>query len=316
MFDSSLWVLPHFVTHYAGQTTQGDTNEGDGVDQASGSKDATNLPLRVYPLSLKRPLQESNTPNQSGASSSVDPKPKKVCTGGHVIQQIFKPCPQQKSPPELQPSTLYDPPQSDEMPLPAYVGKSEAESHRQNQNTEQYREFIEKEAEYFKSEYSLKKKLGQGKFGMIFLATRNADGMEVAYKSIAKSDEYEYAAESSPPSRCHSPSPLVFSDEQSVEQCMLPRPPNLLIPYEFALQMYLSRPGHENPYVPKVFDYIILEDRYIVVMEYIGEDWVTLAKYVEGKGQLDIEDARIIIKKVVNGMIYLKQYGILHEDIH
>ncbi|KAH6589077.1 hypothetical protein BASA61_005733 [Batrachochytrium salamandrivorans] len=87
MFDSLLWVLPHFVTHYAGQTTQGDTNDGDGVDQASGSKDApkqdTSLPQRVYPLRLKRPLQESSTHDQSDALAPADLQPEKECGGGH-----------------------------------------------------------------------------------------------------------------------------------------------------------------------------------------------------------------------------------------
>ncbi|KAH9263979.1 hypothetical protein BASA83_012561 [Batrachochytrium salamandrivorans] len=260
MFDSLLWVLPHFVTHYAGQTTQGDTNDGNGVDQASGSKDApkqdTSLPQRVYPLRLKRPLQESSTHDQSDALAPADLQPEKECGGGHGIQKIFRPCPQQQSPPGSQPSISHDLPQSDEMSLPVRVGESEVESYSLSWETDQYHKFTEQEAEYFESEYSLE-----------------------------------------------------------VEQCMSSRPPNPLVPYEFLLQMYLSRPGHGSPYVPKVFDYIILEDKYILVMEYFDEKWVTLAKYVEGKGQLDIEEARNIVREIVNGMISLRQHGILHDDL-
>ncbi|KAH6590098.1 hypothetical protein BASA61_005391 [Batrachochytrium salamandrivorans] len=107
----------------------------------------------------------------------------KVDTG---YGKLSSPCPQQKSPPEPQPSTSYDPPQSDEMPLPIRVGKSEAESYRQGQNADQYNAFTKEETEYFELEYSRKKKLGQGSFGVVFLATKESNGMEVAYKSISK----------------------------------------------------------------------------------------------------------------------------------
>ncbi|KAH9275308.1 hypothetical protein BASA83_002076 [Batrachochytrium salamandrivorans] len=172
------------------------------------------------------------------------------------------------------------------MSLPAYAGESEVESYRQGQNTDQYREFIAGENKYFKSEY--------------------------LFEDILE----KYAFESNPRPRCHIPSPLVGSDEQSVAQCMSSRPPNLLIPHEFALQMYLSRPGRENPYVPMTFDYITLEDEYILVMEHLDEKWSTLSKYVEKKGQLDIEEARNIIKEIVNGMISLKNHGVVHEDLN
>ncbi|KAH6593550.1 hypothetical protein BASA50_007264 [Batrachochytrium salamandrivorans] len=321
MFDSLLWVLPHFVTHYAGQTTQGDTNDGDGVDQASGSKDApkqdTSLPQRVYPLRLKRPLQESSTHDQSDALAPADLQPEKECGGGHRIRKISKPCSQHQSQSELQPSISHDLPQSDEMPLPVRVGESEVESYSLSWETDQYHKFTEQEAEYFESEYSFEKELGKGRSGVVSLATRKSNGLKVAYKSIPKSEvkKYELELESNLPFICHLRNPLVGSDEQSVEQCMSSRPPNLLVPHEFIIQMYLSRPGHGSPYVPKVFDYIILENEFIVVMEYFDEKWVTLFSYFKEKGRLDIDDAREIVREIVNGMISLRQHGILHDDL-
>ncbi|KAH6578656.1 hypothetical protein BASA61_000121 [Batrachochytrium salamandrivorans] len=234
----------------------------DGANQASGSNHTLNktpsLPLRADYLSLKRPLQESDTPDQSGASSSADFQLEVECTGGRWLRKISKSCSQQQSPPELRPSTLHDPPQSDEMSLPATRGKSEVESYRQGQNTDQYVNLL----------------------------------------------------------RMSIPNPLVGSEEQSVAQCMSSRPANLLFPHEFALQMYLSRPGRENPYVPTTFDYIALEDEYILVMEHLDEKWSTLSKYVEKKGQLDIEEARNIIKEIVKAMISLKQHGVVHGDLN
>ncbi|KAH6566776.1 hypothetical protein BASA83_001590 [Batrachochytrium salamandrivorans] len=246
---------------------QGDTNDGDAVDQVSGSKDATSLPLGTTPTTLPTTLQESNTPDQSDASSSADLQPGNECKGGHGIREISKSCPQQQSPPGSQPSTLYDSPQPDEMPLPVRVSVLEVESYSEIWKTDQYIAFTKEETKYFESEYLFERE-------------------------------------------------LVRSEEPSVARCMSSRPPNPLIPYEFMLQKYLSRPGHENPYVPMALDHYILKDAFILVMEYVDENWVSLSRYADEKGKLDIETARDIVKEVINGMIYLKQYGIVHNDLN
>ncbi|KAH9252869.1 hypothetical protein BSLG_006365 [Batrachochytrium salamandrivorans] len=316
MFDPLLWVLHHFVTHYAGQTTQGDKNDGDYSNQASGSKDATSSLQGTTPTTLPTTLQESNILDQSGASSSTDLQPGKGRKGSVWKKSLFKSPPQQQSQPGSQPPTSYDALQSDGIPLPVYLEELKVKSHRRSQNHDQYNAFIADETEYFKSEYSFLRKIGKGDCGTVYLATRNSDGMEVAYKSITKSDVDKHASESSPPLICHLRNPLAFPEEASAAQCRSSRPPNLSVPYEFLLQMYLSQHRYENPYVPNTFDYIISKGRSILVMEYIGEGWMDLSKYVEEKGQLDIEGARDVVREVVEAMIYLKQYGILHRDIH
>ncbi|KAH6593106.1 hypothetical protein BASA50_007626 [Batrachochytrium salamandrivorans] len=318
MFNTSLWVLHHFVIHYAGQTNQGDKNNGDGADQASDSKQDTGLLQGTTPTTLPPTLQESNTPSQSDASSSVDLQPGEECKGGYRIRKISKSCPQQPSSPGSQPFTSYVPPKSYEMPLPAYfrMEKSEIRSYRRNQKTDQYNAFIGEETRYFESTYSLKKILGQGSSGVVYLATRKSDGMEVIYKSIPYKYVAEYTLESTPSPICHLRSPLVPFEETSVAQCMSSRPPNLLLSYELLLQMYLSRPGHENPYVPATLDYIALKKKYILVMEYFGGSWADLLSYVDGKGRPDIVDARDIVKEIVEAMIHLRQYGVMHNDIH
>ncbi|KAH6567743.1 hypothetical protein BASA60_008904 [Batrachochytrium salamandrivorans] len=55
------------------------------------------------------------------------------------------------------------------------------------------------------------------------------------------------------------------------------------------MQRYLSQPGRENPYVPKLYG---------------------------GKGTTSIEDAREIVKEIVNAMKYLKRRGIVHRDLN
>ncbi|KAH6588127.1 hypothetical protein BASA50_010881 [Batrachochytrium salamandrivorans] len=308
MFDPLFWVLHHFVTHYAGQPNQGNKNDGDDDNQASGSnpnpKKVTGLLQRADSLRRARALQKTKTSDQRSAFSSVDSQPKKRRKGGYWLRNIFKP------------STSYDPPQSDKIPFPACVGKSEVQSYNQNWEPGQYNAFIKEEDKYFKSEYLFEKILGEGYHRMVCLATRKSDGLTVVYKSIKKSKVNGYALESSPPSRCHLPNPLVLSGEPSIAQCMSSRPPNIFFPCEFAMQRYLSQPGRENPYVPKVIDYITLEDEFILVMEYLGGKWMSLISYMEEKVRLDIEDAREIVKEIVNAMKYLKRRGIVHRDLN
>ncbi|KAH9264955.1 hypothetical protein BASA83_011546 [Batrachochytrium salamandrivorans] len=247
MFDPLLRVLYYFVIHYAGQTNQGNTNEGDDVDHASDSKDATSSLQRVHSLRIPTALQESNTPDQRSTSAPADLQPGKECQGGHGIRKVFSPCPQQQSQPEPLPSTSYDPHQSNEMPLPIRIKKA-------------------KENFYSRS------------------------------------------------SRTNSTTNLL--KRRSAAQCMSSRPPKLMIPYESMIQMYLSRPGRHNPYVPEVIDYIILKDRYITVMEYVGEGWATLSSYINDNGRPDIVDAREIIKEIMNAILFLRQQGVMHEDLH
>ncbi|KAH6590763.1 hypothetical protein BASA61_005152, partial [Batrachochytrium salamandrivorans] len=202
------------------------------------------------------------------------------------------------------------------MPFPVRVRKLKLKSYGENCDAEQYNAFIASEIKYFESKYFSGEILAKDDFGTPFIATRKSDGMKVAYKSIPKSEVYEYALESSPSPICHLRNHLVCSKKQSVEQCISPRQLNLFLPYELMLQTYLSRPGYDNPYVPMTFDHYILADAFILVMEYFGENWVDLSKYVDEKGPLDINEACNIVKEVVNGMIYLKQYGIVHNDLY
>ncbi|KAH9265076.1 hypothetical protein BASA83_011402 [Batrachochytrium salamandrivorans] len=319
MFDSLLWVLPYLVIHYAGQNTQGDKNDGGSANQASGSnpnpKKVPSLPPRPDSSRQTRPLPKIPTSDQSGASSSADSQPRKDCTGGHGIRKTSRLCPQPPSPSGSQPSTSHVLPKPGEMTLPVYLGKSEAKPYLRGQKTSQYDAFIASEIKYAKLEYPSKKKLSEGDFGKVYLATRKSDGMEVIYKSIPYEHVDDYTFEPSPPPICHLRNSLAPSKKTSVTQCMSSRPPKLLLSYEPLLQMYLSRPGHENPYVPTTFDYIALKNKFVLVMEYFGRGWVTLFNYVEGKERPDIVDARDIIKKIVEAMAYLKRYGILHLDV-
>ncbi|KAH6583586.1 hypothetical protein BASA61_007917 [Batrachochytrium salamandrivorans] len=260
MFDPLLWVLHHFVTHYAGQTTQGDTDDDDGGDDHGDyfdqtfdynpkSKKADRLLQKSRSMNRHRLLQGSDITDEIDAFSFMDSKSKNRRKGSVGKKSPSKSPPQQQSQPRSQPSTSHDSFQSDEMPLPDYVERLEVESYYQGWNADQYDVFVGEEIKYFGSEYFIKKKLSKGQSGMVHLAIKRSNGLKVTCKFIRKKRVEKYALESIPPPRCNLRNPLGRPKDQSAAQCMSPRPPNLYVAHELLLQMYLSRPGHENPYV-------------------------------------------------------------------
>ncbi|KAH6565236.1 hypothetical protein BASA62_007404 [Batrachochytrium salamandrivorans] len=50
-------------------------------------------------------------------------------------------------------------------------------------------------------------------------------------------------------------------------------------------------------------------------MEYSGEDWVSLDKYMTKHGKFSVDKARLIIKEVITALLSLKKLGVLHGDI-
>ncbi|KAH9265846.1 hypothetical protein BASA84_001416 [Batrachochytrium salamandrivorans] len=228
---------------------------------------------------------------------------------------LSKPPPQQQSPSGSQPSTSYASPKSDKMPFPVRVRKLELNLTARTVTPNNTMHLLKRRPNILNQNILPGRYWLKDDFGTPFVATRKSDGMKVAYKSIPKSEVYEYALESSPYPICHLRNHLVCSKKQSVEQCISSRQLNLFLPYELMFQTYLSRPGYDNPYVPMTLDYIVLEDECILVMEYVDENWVSLSKYVKEKGQLDINEARNIVKEIVNAMIFLKQNGVVHKDL-
>ncbi|KAH6599455.1 hypothetical protein BASA61_002553 [Batrachochytrium salamandrivorans] len=168
---------------------------------------------------------------------------------------------------------------------------------------------------YFKSEYHPVKTLGQGSFGMVHLAIKKSNGLKVVYKIIKKGYLPFYTLESSPPPECHSTEISTLYGKYAGAGCMSPRPQSLLLPPEIKIQEYLSQPGYGSLYVPRVIDYIITTRVYVLIMEYLGEDWMDLDEYMTKHGKVSMDKARLIIKEVVTALLSLKKLGILHGDV-
>ncbi|KAH6580653.1 hypothetical protein BASA61_009515 [Batrachochytrium salamandrivorans] len=191
----------------------------------------------------------------------------------------------------------------------------ESEPYIRIQRNDEYTPFFEEEYKYFKSEYYSVRKLGQCLFGAVHLAIKRSSGLKVVYKIIEKEDVKFYALESSPPPECHSTKVSTLYGKHAGARCMSPRPQSLLLPFEIKLQEYLSHLGYENSYVPRVIDYILTEGAYVLVMEYSGEEWVTLDEYMTEHGKFSLNEIRLIIKEVVTALVFFKKLGILHGDI-
>ncbi|KAH9263327.1 hypothetical protein BASA83_013304 [Batrachochytrium salamandrivorans] len=220
----------------------------------SKSKKVGRLLQRLSSMISTDPSRKMTYLDESDASSFMDSKSRKGRKGSVGKKSPSKPSSQQQSQPGSQPSTSHDSSQSDEMPLPVRVERLEVESYYQSQNPDQYNAFVEEETMYFESEYFIRKEL-----------------------------------ESTPPPRCNLRNPLGRSKDQSVAQCMSPRPPTLYVAHEAVIQMYLSRPGHENPYVLRVLDYITLENEFMLITDHLDGSWMNLLSYINEKIRLGIE---------------------------
>ncbi|KAH6593714.1 hypothetical protein BASA50_007150 [Batrachochytrium salamandrivorans] len=219
--------------------------------------------------------------------------------------------------PELQRPTLQadSPSVRPRLVCPTCMTPEESKPYLLIQKNDEHRRFFEEEDMYFKSEYRSVRRLGQGSFGIVHLAIKKSSGLEVVYKAIKKKNVSLYTLESSPPPECHSTEIPALYGKHAGARCMSSRPHNLLLPFEVKVQEYLSKPGYVNPSVPVVIDYIVRENEYILVMEYSGEDWVSLDKYMTKHGKFSVDKARLIIKEVITALLSLKKLGVLHGDI-
>ncbi|KAH6595274.1 hypothetical protein BASA50_006068 [Batrachochytrium salamandrivorans] len=180
--------------------------------------------------------------------------------------------------PELQQSTLHadSPSARPKLSRPTCMNKEESEPYLLIQENDEHLQFFKKEYSYFKSEYHYVRKLSEREFDDVHLAIKKSSGLKVVYKIIKKRRMAFYTLESSPPPECHGAKVSTLDGKHAGARCMSPRPQNILLPPEVKIQEYLSQPGYENSYVPRVIDYVVTKKMHVLVMEYFGEGWVDL----------------------------------------
>ena len=69
------------------------------------------------------------------------------------------------------------------------------------------------------------------------------------------------------------------------------------------------------PEIIKYYEHFEIGDRFIIMMEYLGQDWIDLYDYIETYGPLDEGIAKIIFKSVANVVSKMHHLGYTHNDI-
>ncbi|KAJ3124277.1 hypothetical protein HK098_001287 [Nowakowskiella sp. JEL0407] len=138
----------------------------------------------------------------------------------------------------------------------------------------------------FESKYKILKELGSGGHSTVRLAERTTDSKLVVCKFIKQSSVWHW----------HHLSPAKK------------------IPLEIHILKLLS--SQNQPGIIQFFEYFeVSQGKYIIVMEYLGEEWVDFYDYIEMFGPVDEGEAKEIFRKTVDVVLFLHKLGYCHNDI-
>ncbi|KAJ3110258.1 hypothetical protein HDU96_006761 [Phlyctochytrium bullatum] len=138
----------------------------------------------------------------------------------------------------------------------------------------------------FDLKYKIMKQLGSGGHSTVRLANRVSDNHPVVLKFIRNSGVWHWAV-------------------NPVTQRRYPLEIDLM--KKFALD--------PHPNIIRYYEHFELNGKYIIVMEYLGEDWVDLYDYIEMYGPVREDITAEIFRKVVDTILYLFKKGYHHNDI-
>jgi serine/threonine protein kinase len=86
------------------------------------------------------------------------------------------------------------------------------------------------------------------------------------------------------------------------------------IPLEIQMMKLLNYENH--PGIIRYLDHFEIGSKFIIVMEYLGEDWIDLYDYIELFGPVKESDAIDIFQSVVEIVYFLhNDMGLCHNDI-
>ncbi|KAI8800822.1 kinase-like domain-containing protein [Cladochytrium replicatum] len=138
----------------------------------------------------------------------------------------------------------------------------------------------------FENKYIVLKKLGSGGHSVVRLGRRIDDDEQVVCKFIRQASVWHW-----------------HQDSHTGRK----------IPLEIHLLKKFSELGH--PGLIKYYEHYECMGRYVIIMEYLGGDWVDLYDYIELYGPVVEEETRIIFKQIVETVKYLHRIGYSHNDI-
>ncbi|KAJ3350089.1 hypothetical protein HDU91_006296, partial [Kappamyces sp. JEL0680] len=137
----------------------------------------------------------------------------------------------------------------------------------------------------FLKNYTIVKQIGTGGHSTVRLATRNADNAQVVAKFIHSSNVWHWCN-----SRTNHKLPLEINMMKTFTDLHL----NHVIQY------------HEH---------YAMGQRYIIIMEYLGQDWIDLYDYIEFFGPVEEATACKIFKSVCETIQKMHSLGYSHNDI-
>jgi serine/threonine protein kinase len=85
------------------------------------------------------------------------------------------------------------------------------------------------------------------------------------------------------------------------------------LPLEIHLMQKFSALNY--PGIIQYIEHFEICGKYIIIMEFMGDDWVDLYDYIEIFGPVREDHAKEIFTKVVKTVTYLHDMGFCHNDI-
>ncbi|KAK3513495.1 hypothetical protein QTP70_015498 [Hemibagrus guttatus] len=138
----------------------------------------------------------------------------------------------------------------------------------------------------FTERYTIGELLGKGSNAKVYSGIRKSDGEQVAIKYLLKC----FVDYFTPPGETRS------------------------LPHEGVMLDLVSTPRC-SPYVIKLLEWFETPKGFLLVMER-PQNFITLQKFRRGlKGKMSEDVARIIMRKIIQGLIHCQKNGILHLDV-
>ncbi|KAJ3014468.1 hypothetical protein HKX48_005127 [Thoreauomyces humboldtii] len=140
----------------------------------------------------------------------------------------------------------------------------------------------------FERDYKIIRRVGAGGHSTVRLAAHQATGELVVCKFISERSVWHWVTT---PSGAREPL------EQSV------------------MSTIATEGGDGADGMIRLLGFYNMDPKFVIVMEYLGEDWVDLYDYIEEFGPVDEEGCREIFGQVVRAVEYLHWIGYVHNDI-
>jgi serine/threonine protein kinase len=129
------------------------------------------------------------------------------------------------------------------------------------------------------------KQIGSGGHSVVRLVERREDGQKFVAKFIRKENVWHFKK---------------FEDGHK-------------LPLEIAMMKKFAE--MEMKETVQYIEHFEIGKRYIIIMEYLGDDWIDLYDFIEIYGPVHEADVRIIFRSVVETIQKMHRLGYCHNDI-